>query len=137
VFNEIWIPVVPEAGRKLAHDPDALLDLSQQQSAALGSDGPAVELSPNLSMLYRVKSEDKLVTLCAQCKLVEVDGMTSVFARNLRLAGKLRLRRRELINRPVVCSHLVLPPVGILAPIAKGNTSSATYGQVDLPPALV
>jgi hypothetical protein len=30
VFNEIRIPVVPEAGRKLAHDSDALLYFSQQ-----------------------------------------------------------------------------------------------------------
>jgi len=46
----ICIPVVPEAGRKLAHDSDALLYFSQQESAAFGGDGPAVELGPNLSM---------------------------------------------------------------------------------------
>jgi hypothetical protein len=39
-----------EAGRKLAHDSDALLDLAQQQPAAFGGDGPAVELGPNLWM---------------------------------------------------------------------------------------
>jgi len=50
VCNEIRIPVVPEAGRKLAHDPDALLYFSQQESAAFGGDDPAVELGPNLSM---------------------------------------------------------------------------------------
>jgi hypothetical protein len=51
VFNEIRIPVVPEAGRKLAHDADALLYFSQQQPAPFGGDRPAVELGPNLSML--------------------------------------------------------------------------------------
>jgi hypothetical protein len=49
-LNEIRIPVIPEAGRKLAHDPDALLNLSQQQPTAFGSDGSAVELGSNLSM---------------------------------------------------------------------------------------
>jgi len=39
VFNKIRIPVIPEAGRKLAHDPDALLDLAQQQPTAFGGDG--------------------------------------------------------------------------------------------------
>jgi len=51
VLNEIRIPVVPEAGCKLAHDPDTLLDLAQQQAATLGGDGSAVELGPNLPML--------------------------------------------------------------------------------------
>src|SRR6516225_10842061 len=68
---------------------------------------------------------------------MQVDGMTAMLARDLRLAGKFRLWRRKLINPPLVGSHLVLPPVGILAPIAAGNTSGTTHGQVDLSPALV
>jgi len=50
VFNEIGIPVVPEAGRKLAHDPDALLDFSQQESAAFSGDSPTIELGSNLAV---------------------------------------------------------------------------------------
>jgi hypothetical protein len=49
VLNEIRIPVIPEAAHKLAHDPDALLNLSQQQPTAFGSDGSTVELGSKLS----------------------------------------------------------------------------------------
>jgi hypothetical protein len=50
VLNEIRIPVIPEASRKLAHDLDALLNLTQQQTTAFAGDGSTVELGPNLSM---------------------------------------------------------------------------------------
>jgi hypothetical protein len=45
VFNQIGIPIIPEAGGKLAHDSDAFLDFSQQQPASFGRDGPTVKLS--------------------------------------------------------------------------------------------
>ena len=64
MFDQIGIPIIGEAGGKLAEDPDALLDLPQEQTTAVTGDRSAVELRPDLASLLGMKSEDKLVTLC-------------------------------------------------------------------------
>jgi len=66
MFDQIGIPIVGEAGGKLVEDPNALLDLPQQQTTAVAGDRPAIELRPDLASLLRVKSKDKLATLCSQ-----------------------------------------------------------------------
>jgi hypothetical protein len=50
VFYENRVSIVSEAGCKLAHDPGALLDFAQQQSATIGGDGPAIKPGSNLAM---------------------------------------------------------------------------------------
>jgi hypothetical protein len=47
-----------------AEDPDALLDLPQEQPTAVTGDRSAVELRTDLASLLGMKSEDKLGTLC-------------------------------------------------------------------------
>jgi hypothetical protein len=53
-----------EAGGKLVEDPNALLDLPQQQTTAVAGDRSTVELRADLASLFGMKSEGKLVTLC-------------------------------------------------------------------------
>jgi hypothetical protein len=65
MFDQIGIPIIGEAGGKLVEDPNALLDLPQQQTTTVAGDRPAIELRPDLASLLRMKSEDKLVTLCS------------------------------------------------------------------------
>ena len=64
VFDPVRIAIIGEAGGKLAQDPDALLDLPQQQTTAVTGDRSAVELRPDLASFLGMKSKDKLVTLC-------------------------------------------------------------------------
>src|SRR3979490_991515 len=64
MLDQIGIPIISEAGGKLAEDPDALLDLPQEQPPAVTGDRSAVELRADLASLLGMKSEDKLVTLC-------------------------------------------------------------------------
>jgi hypothetical protein len=64
VFDPIRIPIISEAGGKLAKNPDPFLDLPQEQTTAVAGDRSAVELRPDLASLLGMKSEDKLVTLC-------------------------------------------------------------------------
>src|ERR1700732_4507514 len=65
MFDQMGIPKISETGSKLAENPDTLFDLPKQQTTAVTGDRSAVKLSPNLSALLGMKSEDKLVTLCA------------------------------------------------------------------------
>src|SRR5260370_3779138 len=65
MFDQIGIPIISEARSKLAEDPDPLLDLPQEQTTAITGDRSAVELRADLAALLGMKSEDKLVTLCA------------------------------------------------------------------------
>jgi hypothetical protein len=65
VFDQIRIPIISEASGKLAEDPDALLDLSKEQTTAITGDRSTVELRPDLASLLGMKSKRKLVTLCA------------------------------------------------------------------------
>jgi len=51
VLDQIRIPIIAEAGSKLMEDPDALLDLPQQQTTAITSDRSAVKLRPDLALL--------------------------------------------------------------------------------------
>jgi len=62
MFDQIGIPIIGEAGGKLVEDPNALLDLPQQQTTAVAGDRPAIELRPDLASLLRMKSKDKLVS---------------------------------------------------------------------------
>ncbi len=65
VFNQVRIPIIREAGGKLTEDLDPLLNLPEQQPTTVAGDRSAVELRPDLASLLRMKSEDKLATLCA------------------------------------------------------------------------
>jgi hypothetical protein len=65
MFDPIRIPIIDEAGGKLAQNPDAFLDLPQEQATAVAGDRSTVKLRPNLASLLGMKSEDKLVTLCS------------------------------------------------------------------------
>jgi hypothetical protein len=51
VFDQIGIPIISEAGGKLAKNPDALLDLPQQQTTAVTGDRSTVELRADLALL--------------------------------------------------------------------------------------
>jgi hypothetical protein len=64
MFDPIRIPIIREAGGKLAQDPHAFLDLPQQQTTAVTGDRSTVELRPDLASFLGMKSEDKLATLC-------------------------------------------------------------------------
>jgi hypothetical protein len=64
MFDQIGIPIIGEAGGKLAEDPNALLNLPQQQTTTIASDCSTIELRADLAPLLGMKSEDKLVTLC-------------------------------------------------------------------------
>ena len=44
MFDQIGIPIIGEASGKLVEDPDALLNLPQQQTTAVATDRSAVEL---------------------------------------------------------------------------------------------
>jgi hypothetical protein len=64
MFDSIGTPIIGEAGGKLAENPDALLDLPQEQATSVTGDRSAVKLRPDLASLLGMKSEDKLITLC-------------------------------------------------------------------------
>ncbi len=51
VLDQIRIPIIGEAGSKLMQDPDALLDLSQQQTTAITSNRSTIELRADLALL--------------------------------------------------------------------------------------
>jgi hypothetical protein len=51
MFDQIRIPIIGEAGGKLAKHPDALLDLPQQQTTAITGDRSTVELRADLALL--------------------------------------------------------------------------------------
>ena len=57
MFDQIGIPIIGEAGGKLVEDPDALLDLPQEQTTAVAGDRSAVKLRPDLASLLGMKSE--------------------------------------------------------------------------------
>jgi hypothetical protein len=57
--------MVGEAGRKPLHDPGSLLDLAQQQPAAVARDRPTVKASPNFPRTQGVKFKKFSVTLCS------------------------------------------------------------------------
>jgi hypothetical protein len=61
VFDQLRIPIISEAGGKLLEDPNALLDLPQEQTTSVTGDRSAVKLRPDLASFLGVKSEDKLV----------------------------------------------------------------------------
>jgi hypothetical protein len=64
MLDQIGIPIIGEAGGKLAENPDPFLNLSQEQTTAVTGDRSTVELRPDLTSLLGMKSKDKLVTLC-------------------------------------------------------------------------
>jgi hypothetical protein len=51
VLDQIRIPIIGETSGKLVEDPEAPLDLPQQQTTAITADRSAVELRPNLALL--------------------------------------------------------------------------------------
>ena len=55
MFDQIGIPIIGEAGGKLVEDPNALLDLPQQQTTAIAGDCPAIELRPDVASLLRTQ----------------------------------------------------------------------------------
>ena len=58
--------MVPKAGRELGDDPRALLHLTQQQTAGVRGDRPAIKLTPHFASKQGVKLQGFLVTLCRQ-----------------------------------------------------------------------
>src|SRR4029077_8080811 len=67
-------------------------------------------------------------------ELVQVDGMAAPGAGDMRLAGKLRLRRRQLADSPIVLAHFGEPPVRVLAAIAARRSARAACREIDLSP---
>ena len=51
MFDQIGIPIIGEAAGKLVEDPDALLDLPQEQTTAVTADRSTVELRADLEPL--------------------------------------------------------------------------------------
>ena len=51
MFDQIGIPIIGEAAGKLVEDPDALLDLPQEQTTAVTADRSTVELRADLQPL--------------------------------------------------------------------------------------
>src|SRR5262245_28330730 len=70
-------------------------------------------------------------------KLMQVDGMAAPGAGDVRLAGKLRLRRRQVTYFAVVLAHPGEPPVRILAAVAPRRPPSAAGREVDHSPGLI
>jgi hypothetical protein len=64
MVEQIWIPIIREAGRKLTENPDPFLDFPQKQATTVAGDRSAIKLRPNLASLLGMKSEIFLGTLC-------------------------------------------------------------------------
>ena len=65
MFDQFGIPIIGEAGGKLAQDPNPLLNLPQEQTTTITGDRSTGKLRPDLPSLLGMKSKDKLVTLCS------------------------------------------------------------------------
>jgi len=64
VLDRVGIAVVLKAGGELAQDAGFLLDFVQQQGAAIGADGSAVEAGDDLAFEISGEGEGSLGTLC-------------------------------------------------------------------------
>ena len=64
VLDEVGVAVVGEAGGELADDAGESLGLAEQQGAAVGGDGAAVEVGEDLAGAEHGKVEVGRVTLC-------------------------------------------------------------------------
>jgi hypothetical protein len=64
VFGEAGVAVVGEAGGELAEDAGESLGLAEQQGAAVGGDGAAVEVGEDVAAAEHGKVEVGRVTLC-------------------------------------------------------------------------
>ena len=94
MFDQIGIPIIGEAGSKLAQDPDAFLDLPQEQTTAIAGDGSAIELGPNLASFLGMKSEDKLGTLCSHKAVL--------------LLGRISFSTKELCHEATAFFYLIV-----------------------------
>ena len=70
-------------------------------------------------------------------ELMQVDGVAALGAGDVRLAGKLRLRRRQLAYLPIVLAHPGEPPVRVLASVAPRRSPGATRREKNFSPRLV
>src|SRR5262249_26717125 len=70
-------------------------------------------------------------------KLMEVECVTTVFARYMGLSEKLCLGRWQLTHRSVVQTDLLRPPVRIFTAIATRYPTGTTDCKIDLSPALI
>ena len=93
MFDQIGVPIIREAGGKLVEDPDALLDLPQEQPTAVTGDRSAVELRTDLASLLGMKSEDKLVTLCGHKAVL--------------LLGRISFQTKELCHEVTAFFYLL------------------------------
>jgi len=59
MFDQIRIPIIREAGGKLAQDPHAFLDLPQQQTTAVTGDRSTVELRANQRSNVRIMQANR------------------------------------------------------------------------------
>ena len=64
MFDAVEVAVVGEAGGELADDPGEVLGLAEQQGAAVGGDGPAVEVGEDFTAAEHGEVEVGRVTLC-------------------------------------------------------------------------
>jgi hypothetical protein len=93
MFNQIGIPIIGEAGSKLAEDPDTLFDLPEEQTTAVTGDRSPVKLSPDLASLSGMKSKDKLVTLCGHKAVL--------------LRGRISFQTKELCHEATAFFYLL------------------------------
>src|SRR6516165_11878921 len=70
-------------------------------------------------------------------ELMQVDGVATLGAGNMRLARELRARRRQLADLPVVLAHPGKPPVRVLAAVAPRRPPGATRREKDLSTGLI
>jgi hypothetical protein len=64
VFDPFWVAMIGEALGESLDDPRFRVDFPQQQSARVGSNGPAIEAPDEFPLLQGLKTESIRVTLC-------------------------------------------------------------------------
>src|SRR5262249_215985 len=70
-------------------------------------------------------------------ELMQIEGVAAAGARDMRLAGKLRPWRRQLVHGAIVDPELVRPPVCVLAALAPGRAAGTTYREIAPSPGLI
>src|SRR5215475_12191466 len=71
------------------------------------------------------------------CELMQVDCVAALGAGDVRLAGKLRLRRRQLAYLPIVLAHPGEPPVRVLATVAPRRAPGPPRREKNFSPRFV
>src|SRR5262249_4906219 len=66
-------------------------------------------------------------------ELMQIERAPALGARDERLGGKFRLRRRQRIDGPIVEADLIGPPVRVFAAIAPRDAAGGASRWIDLP----